>query len=220
MEANVLRFKHAALAAALSVALMGASAQAATFTFAGFGGNLGQTAVFTDGAHAVTAIAINTEQPPVPSLHQGIFGLGVNLGHLDSNQIDNVGDDEAIVFDFGKIVNFESITLSLSSFWEDYQIWGTNDGSVAACTAGGLGCLTSVSSLIASGVGSGLEGFVTVSLMGNAFRYLIATVPGGSGDGYKVKSLTVSEVPVPGALVLLLTGLAGLGFAGRRSARP
>ncbi|MBB5518825.1 hypothetical protein [Amphiplicatus metriothermophilus] len=215
----MLRFKNAALAAALSAALMGAPAQAATFTFAGLGGDLGETAVFTDGAHSVTAIAINTEQPPTPSLHQGLFGLGVNLGLLDSNQIDNVGDDEAIVFDFGVIVNFESITLSLASFFDDYRIWGTNDGSVASCTAGGLSCLTSVSSLIASGAGSGLEGLVTVNLMGNAFRYLIATVPGGSGDGYKVKSLAVSEVPVPGALVLLLTGLAGLGFAGRRTAR-
>lgn len=36
------------------------------------------------------------------------------------------------------------------------------------------------------------------------------------GNGFTIAQLTVSDVPVPAALPLLLSGLAGLGFASRR----
>jgi hypothetical protein len=37
-----------------------------------------------------------------------------------------------------------------------------------------------------------------------------------SGGGFAIAQFTVNQVPVPGALPLLLAGLAGLGFAARR----
>ena len=91
---------------------------------------------------------------------------------------------------------------------------------MAAITSGGLTAITSISTLLASASGSGIEGFATIDLSGiaSAYRYLIATIPGGSGDGFRVKyiSAEISDVPVPAALPLLLSGLAGLGFASRR----
>lgn len=206
------------LAAAASVMFGGA--QAATFYFGGAGGDLGKSETFFSGPDSVTAIAINTEEPEAPVLDQNIFGLGVSTGRGDSSQLDNVGDDEAIVFDFGAIAQFDSITLSLAGFYDDIRIYGSNNAAVAAITSGGLTAITSISTLLASASGSGIEGFATIDLSGiaSAYRYLIATIPGGSGDGFRVKyiSAEISDVPVPAALPLLLSGLAGLGFASRR----
>ena len=211
---KILQFLTAAAAGA---AMIG-GAQAATFTFNGLGGDLGKDETFTDGADFVTAIAINTEEPEAPVLHQGLTGLGVTTGAPDSDQLDNVGDDEAIVFDFGAAAFLESITLTLALSFDDIELYGTNDGAVAAITSGGLDAITSISTLLATATGGG--GPVTIDLTGiaTAYRYLIATIPGGSGDGFRVKSVsaTVSEVPVPAALPLLVSGLAGLGFAMRR----
>ncbi|MCK5749697.1 MAG: VPLPA-CTERM sorting domain-containing protein [Oricola sp.] len=211
--------------AAAGAAMMG-GANAATFYLGGNGGDLGKDQVFTDGSASVTAIAINTEEPDAPVLHQNVFGLGVYSGESDDgilsggNQVDNIGDDEAIVLDFGAAATLESITLSVASSWDDIRIYGSNNAAVAAITSGGLSSITSISTLLASTTGTGIEGFKTIDLSGiaTAYRYLIATIPGGSGDGFRVKwvSASVSEVPVPAALPLLLSGLAGLGFASRR----
>lgn len=206
------------LTAAAAAAAMIGGAQAATFTFAGIGGDLGKDQTFTSGSASVTAIAINTEEPEAPVLHQNIFGLGVTTGAPDSNQVDNVGDDEAIVFDFGAAAFLESITLSLSGFYDDIRIYGSNDAAVAAITSGGLSSITSISTLLAAVSGNGIEAvrFIDLTGIATAYRYLIATIPGGSGDGFRVKSVSASVVPVPAALPLLLSGLAGLAFASRR----
>lgn len=211
--------------AAAGAAMMG-GADAATFYLGGNGGDLGKDQIFTGGSATVTAIAINTEEPDAPVLHQNIFGLGVYSGESDDgifsggNQIDNVGDDEAVVFDFGAAALLESITLSLAGGYDDIVLYGSNNAAVTAITSGGLSAISSLSTLLTTASGNGLEGFATIDLTGiaTAYRYLIATIPGGSGDGFRVKyvSATVSEVPVPAALPLLLSGLAGLGFASRR----
>lgn len=201
-------------------AAMFSGAHAATFFFGGVGGNLGKTETFTSGSETVTAIAINTEEPNSPSLDQELLGIGVSTGLLDTGQLDNIGDDEAIVFDFGAAAQLASITLSHVGLFDEIAIYGSNNAGVTAIMSGGLGALTSISTFLASATGGGLDGLRTIDLTGiaTAYRFLIATVPGGSGDGYRVKHLTaeVSDVPIPAALPLLMSGLAGLSFASRR----
>ena len=61
--------------------------------------------------------------------------------------------------------------------------------------------------------GEALDDIVGLSIVGNVFEF-VATGPAGSG--FAIGSLTIAEVPLPAGAILLLTGAAGLGFAGRR----
>ncbi len=219
---KILKFLSVAAAGA---AMFGA-ANAATFYLGGSSANLGKSAVFTSGSESLTATAINTQEPDAPVLKRSILGLGVDSGESDDgflsggDQIDNIGDDEALVLDFGGAATFDSIRLSLAGGYDDIEIYGSNDAAVTAITSGGLSSITTISTLLATANGSGLEGFkdIDLSAITQAYRFLIATIPGGSGDGFLVKYVTaeVSEVPLPAALPLLLSGVAGLGFASRR----
>lgn len=53
-----------------------------------------------------------------------------------------------------------------------------------------------------------------LGVLGTGARFVLTAVTPGSG--FTVARLTVNEIPVPAALPLLLSGLAGLGFASRR----
>lgn len=53
-----------------------------------------------------------------------------------------------------------------------------------------------------------------IALLGTGMDFLLVAVT--EGAGFTIAQMTVGEVPVPAALPLLLSGLAGLGFASRR----
>ena len=219
------------IAAAAAVGFSFSVAEAAVFSFGGNGGSsLGKTEVFSadGGPETVVVTAINTEQSnrfERPRLHQTSSGLGVSLLFNDggslfppvpSTELDNVGDDEAIVFDFGEIVTMDSVTIAAADLTDTVRFYGTNDPTVTSISSGGLSALTSISTFITGGNGNFFAVPEAVDLLGATFRYLIATVPAGSGDGYRVLSATVSEVPLPGALPFMLTALAGYGAMRRK----
>jgi hypothetical protein len=209
-----------AMGATLVAGLSDRAYAAVVFDFTGgtiFGANLGKTQSFIgSGGATVTATAINTQEPPNPRLHQSAYGLGVNLGLGDVNQIDNIGDDEAIVFGFSAPITFVSADVTLT-LHDSYAFYGTNDASVLGCTTTGLNCLTGVSTLLTSGTASGLLAPLSIAL-GGTYRYLIATVPGRSGDGFRISGLTV--VPLPAALPLAASALGLLAWLSRRRGRP
>lgn len=220
-------FNTAVAALVVCVAASAASAASYSYDFTGptfpiFGTNLGSSSTFSDttATQSVTATALNTESPPAAALNQNSGGLGVNLGFLDTNQLDNIGDDEAIVFDLGAKMVFDSISLTLAFLDDTFSIYGSNSASVLGCSSGGLACLTSVSTLVATGSGilNPLD-VLNVDLTGaSPFQYLIATVPGGSGDGYRISGIAVSEVPLPASALLLFGGLGALSLARRKRA--
>ena len=74
-----------------------------------------------------------------------------------------------------------------------YQIFGPNVDSIATDTFANLVALAA----------SGLEGVSSI-----AFGFV--------DTDFYVESITVSDVPIPGALPLLISGLAGLGFVSKK----
>lgn len=215
--------KNTVVAAVFAASLVvPAIAGAATFDFTDpgasfFGDPLGPTASFSDTTNtsSLTAHAINTEQPPVPALRQYTDGIGVYLGGLDSGQVDNSGDDEAIVLDFGGLANFESISVSSASFFDDFSFYGSNNAAVLACGTTGLSCLTNISSLLLAGSGNGIDGDATFSL-GGTFQYLIAAIAPSGTDGFRLSGASATVVPLPAALPFLAAALGGLMLVSRR----
>ncbi len=51
-------------------------------------------------------------------------------------------------------------------------------------------------------------------VLGTGARFLLTALD--TGSGFVVAQLTIADVPIPGAIPLLITGLAGLGFASRK----
>lgn len=138
-------------------------------------------------------------------------GLGVisaaegNLINSSSDQI-NMETGESILFTFASETKITDIFV--------------NDGLGNDCPGGGLegvcgaigiivdgGMLQTFTDFLAAGIiASGGE---ALELIGTTFEFVSLT-PGG---GYSIEALTA--VPVPGAIPLLISGLAGLGFASR-----
>jgi hypothetical protein len=106
------------------------------------------------------------------------------------------------VADYPESLNiYTSTSYSLDSFYGDGSNWTLQ---------------RSLTNLAAQGGGA-------VSLTGGPWRYVLLkdTSPIVSGrDGFDVDAISVSPVPLPPGLLMLLSGLLGLGFLARgRSAR-
>lgn len=158
----------------------------------------------------VTALTGAGSTALVQDLSPTNSGLGaLTQGETNSDDQVQFSKAESLVFDFGSAVSLLEIDF--------------NAGADTNCaTPGGEGpCGTF--SLIVDGVLSlantdltALDNLAFASIVGTVFQ-VVATGP--SFGGFTIGSITVAEVPVPGAALLLLSGLASLGFAGRRKAR-
>lgn len=131
-------------------------------------------------------------------------GLGVlSPGESSSDDQVQLSTNESLLFDFGTDVFLLGIDF--------------NAGADRDCaTPGGEGpCGTFDLFVDGSLFGSytALDDMVFSSIEGSLFE-VVATGP--LNGGFSIGSITVGEVPVPGAAILLLSGVAGLGAASRR----
>lgn len=223
--------------AAGAIALMSASAAHAgiTFTFQNPGADLPTEGNFTTGGLCngigisgtdlctidnaagltyrisgvelnATALSGDTPSALVQDLQPNNSGLAVlTAGEGSSDDQVQVGRNESILFDF-----MEEVTVTEIDF---------NAGNDVNCAdflpaEGPCGNFTLLVDGIATLVDiEAVDNFFTGGIVGTTFQ-IIATGP--VGTGFTIGSITIADVPLPAGAWLLITGLAGLGFAGRQ----
>ncbi|MEL7491635.1 MAG: hypothetical protein AAGJ73_13025 [Pseudomonadota bacterium] len=141
--------------------------------------------------------------------NQGLGVISSTEGNLIGNTLDQINFDtgESIVFSFDEVVTITDILLN-DGLSQDCPGGGGEGpcGDVGVIVDGGV--IQSFSDFLAMGVLA--SGGAAAVFVGQTFEFIGLT----SGAGYSIEEFRV--VPIPGAIPLLLSGLAGLGFAARR----
>lgn len=208
----------------------GAAASAAAITTADLVACSGQTSCVVPGA--VVAGSPGKLQAKTVAGQQGLGIAGKTGGEIDFG--------EWLTVTFDKNVHIEAFKVSAffnGSEFGDFNEEGIvrltlGDGSILdytikvigenmATISSGLGSVTNCGATTSSGSGcflySGrpLGDLVVASIAFSAKN--LPTLAGNNSD-YSLAGLDYSEVPVPGAALLLLTGLGVAGFARKRRA--
>jgi len=178
--------------------------------------------LFNDVPNAVISPGANNA-----AVTQNHLGLGVTSTGDTSGNLDGLGQNDALIFTFDRLVKIEGIWFSGFDLDDDVDLFFESGGNLVR---------HSTDYLISLGVD--LDGFIDISVLLGLFpsidpNLLIGTMFGFGADddgvlgllqdSFRIKGLKVtdlslppSEVPVPAALPLFLAGLAGFRFAMRR----
>ena len=236
---KTLRYVAAAIVAA---GFMAAPAGATTFVFKGDGLNV--TPLGVDGVDYQSACASTGDFCSVQDQAGAWGGLnytldGINLtvnayadgvltrliqdiqpsdSGLGAWSEDN-GSDDQTQFDSGESIEFVfeaeyTVTNVEFNAGGDTNCTNTSDGSgEGSCGAFRLD-IFDLSDILISSMVIDITNVDVLAVLGTGARFVLTALTPGSG--FTVARFDVSDVPVPAALPLLLSGLAGLGFASRR----
>ncbi len=169
---------------------------------------------YSKGAVSFNASAFGTDGPV--ELIQDLIGPNQGLGAIsqgenrsDDDQI-NTDVGESIVFTFSELVPLTNILLN-DGLSVDCPGGGGAEGPCGdvEIIADGVSTILLADNYLAGGVLSA-DGVNPFAVAGQVIEFVAIT----AGAGFSIEEFEV--VPVPGALPLLLSGLAGLGFAARR----
>ena len=149
----------------------------------------------------------------IQDINPGDSGLGA---FSESN-----GSDDQTQFDSGEAIEF-IFDRELSVTNVEFNAGGDRDCTLTADGSGEGICGEFLLEIF--DLSNTLISFLVVDITNTNFvdfgvgaRFLLtALTPGG---GFTVAQLTTSEVPIPGAIPLLITGIAGLRFATRKKSQ-
>lgn len=181
--------------------LFASSASAATVNLMR-GGDIsvnGGTASFdVDGVSGtISAYSMWTNSP---NIHQGRHGIGVNSGWGDDTWTLDGLYDEWLTFTFDKAVKLISVTFSRIDPHDTWDIYV------------GKKLISDESNSNPYHFGGKVSTSFTVLADGHRCNYYYCK----SKDNFAIKSFSVAPVPLPASALLLIGGLAGLGFMRRR----
>lgn len=189
-----MKIKALVASAITAVALTCSGALAATLETINLGGSPTNQALTMKFDGLGTSDLLTVAPIGLAYVHQNSNGLGMNTWFVnDSNQL---GVAETLGFFFSRDVKLHSLTFSaFDPSYENYTILVDVTGEPIDVTLGGNS-----------------NPFEFGMLVGDAFT--VSAI--GLNDSFRISSLTISEVPVPAAGVLLIGALGGLGALKRR----
>ena len=227
------------LAAAIAAATVSfASANETTFVFKGDGLNV--TPLGTSGVDFMEDCASIGDFCSVDSaagLDYTLGGINLNASALADGQATRIiqdifpndsglgafsednSDDDQTQFDSGEALVFafeEEFTVTNVEFnaGGDTNCTNTADGSGEGVCGEFLLEIFNLSDIMTSSMIVDITNIDVLPVLGTGARFVLTALT--AGGGFTVAQLTVSDVPIPGAIPLLLSGIAGLGFASKK----
>ena len=224
--------------AALAVGAATAPANATTFVFKGDGLNV--TPLGTAGAdfmedcasigdfcsidsaaglnYTLGGINLNasaTADGVATRIIQDIFPSDSGLGAFSEDN----SDDDQTQFDSGEALIFqfeEEFTVTNVEFnaGGDRNCTATADGSGEGVCGEFRLDIFNLSDVLTSSMIIDITNIDVLPVLGTGARFVLTALT--AGGGVTVAQLTVSDVPIPGAIPLLISGIAGLGFASKK----
>jgi hypothetical protein len=161
-------------------------------------------AAFTSAWLSSAAIAV-----PIPA-DDGVL----NTGDVDSFMTTGLARNAS----YTQVLDF---TSDVGKVTLDFASTGTFGGALSSYTFSLVDVTTST--VIASNINvlAGPSTFIYSLVVGNVYQIQLALNAGSSGsrNARSFGAVTVSAVPVPPAVILLVSGLLGVGYMGRRKSK-
>ena len=150
----------------------------------------------------------------IQDIYPGDSGMGAYSEDNSNDDQTQADSDEAIEFSFDREVTVTNVEFNAGG---DRNCTLGADGSGEGACGEFLLEIFGLDNVLVGSMVIDITNTDDLPLLGTGARFLLtALTPGG---GFTVAQMTVagvSDVPIPGAIPLLISGLAGLGFASRK----
>ena len=155
------------------------------------------------------------------NLAQSSTGLGAIYSGDASDKVDGSGGDEIVRFSFDREVTLESFTVYHFDTSDDFEVAIYAPQSLGGLLKSYLSGIDETSQNCSKACNGAKNDLGTITFDPGLVGYSFGIGADEGGDQFKLQSITVSytsvpSVPLPAAGWMLIAGLAGLAWAGKR----